>query len=200
MSQFTALLNDLAAQSNHRAAPQPVRRTPVASPWPLLSTRPDPGLRKALDEVSELRAESVLGGMRPGMGVTVKGQPGVFCIIDMDAAAGRVHVRQVRDHADDPAGVNFIEPTGWVDAGLLVLAPEFNAPGAEGGSFAGVLEATTALRAGEAKIADIKARAAALLKRKRADLSVALRDGRISGMDAIQNEILLNAFASKMGL
>jgi hypothetical protein len=83
---------------------------------------------------------------------------------------------------------------------MLVHAPAFDAPGVVGGNFAGVLEVTTALRAGEARIADIKARAAALVKRKRAELNTALRDGQIRGMDAIQNEILLNAFATRMGL
>jgi hypothetical protein len=201
---FDTLLDQLAAQVNRRVPPATETRA-VPSPERLLpSFRPDREFAKAVDttlaEIAVQQADMRLGGLRPGMAVSVRGKPVLYRVVDIDPAGGRVKVRQVRDQANDPAGVNFANAEAWTTPDTLNRVPEFDSPNAETNDFGKIVALTTGLREGEARLASLRARGRKLVAAKRAELSEALQSGKMAALEVVKAEAGLNAFCNRIGI
>lgn len=203
-SQFSELIAELTSQAAHahRSAPGVPRGAPAAQ-FPaeaFIRRGPDVGLAKALTDAREMGAEQALAGFQIGQGVSPVGVAGRWKIIDLDAAAQRAKIRLIPDQSDCPAGVNFHAPEQWVPMARLSRVAEWDAPDSADRSFAATADLTSGLRAGDAAIEATRSKARALVRTKRRQLEAALAAGEIDGMTAVQSEIALNAFATRMGI
>jgi len=207
-SDFSRLLDQLVEQSNRRAVPvaaPAVRRQPSPGGFDpaVLRRSPDRALAKALNagikEANETVSETLLRGLRPGMGVRCEGRAGGFQVVDIDANRRRVQVRQVQDSPHP--NVNFDAPVPtWIDVDAAERAPEFDAPDAAGGTFAKALGAANDRRTRQENILAIRDRGRALAVETRGNLLKALESGSMSPADVRRGEIMLNTWCARMGL
>jgi hypothetical protein len=190
-SQFDLLVDDLReASSRRRSQAARAARERVAFP-----ARPQ-DFRKAIAAQCEDAARNLLGGLRPGLGVRIEGRAGGFQIVDVEPG-GQVQIRQVKDRGLHPVGENFDDATvERADPAALRLAPQFDAPGSAGTTFAKALEGLSTRQAQAARRerarADLRQRVAAT----KAKILAAVRDGKLTAQQAA----MLDAVAHRSGI